>query len=474
VSLVPSFTDLLQPLSCVMTCPTFESFLTVLTGWVFARRRTVTGMILAADAVAGEGDGGAKHHSAYHRLFAAARWSLDELGLAVFAVVLPLIDGVVLLAMDDTLARKRGLKVFGVGMHHDPLLSTRKTAITNWAHCWVVLGVVLKMPFCGERYFCLPVLFRLYVPKKTAQNKGLAYRTKPQLVVQMLQLLCSRYAQRRFHAIGDSAYGGKSVLLLNLPANCDLTSRLKMDARLYDAPVNVKRRKGTKGGRPRKRGQRRPTPEQMLQGRCRHLTLDVYGRRDSKQPRCRVHRPLLCGPGPAAEGGGGRAADRRPQAAGVLLDVPAGRGGNGADAIRLSLADRGDQPRRQGPARVRGAAGMDEARGGAHRADGDAAVLAGGALVRTRRAPALRAPATPLVSRESGRTGWRIVRRHAHDAPLPERQARGFVDAPAWPGKQKRCENPDSRGESGRISAKVELSHGVIQFAPSDAPTIRV
>jgi DDE superfamily endonuclease len=294
VSLVPSFTNLLQPLSCVMTCPSFDSFLTILTGWVFARRRTVTGMILAADAV-GRGDG-AKHHSAYHRLFSAARWSLDELGLAVFGLILPLADGVVLLAMDDTLARKRGLKVFGVGMHHDPLLSTRKTAITNWAHCWVVLGVVLKMPFCGERYFCLPVLFRLYVPKKTAQKKRLSYRTKPQLIVQMLRLLCSRYPQRHFHAVGDSAYGGKSVLL-NLPDNCDLTSRLTMDARLYDAPPA--KRSGPKGGRPRKRGTRLPTPRQMVQGRCRRLTLDVYGRRDTSRvaecvARCYAapHRPL--------------------------------------------------------------------------------------------------------------------------------------------------------------------------------------
>jgi hypothetical protein len=273
-----------------MTTPTFDSFLTVVTGWVFARRRTLTGMILAADAV------GSKHHSAYHRLFAAARWSLDELGLAVFALMLlPLLNGLVLLGIDDTLARKRGLKVFGVGMHPDPRLSTRKTAITNWGHCWVVLGVICKLPFCGDRFFCLPILFRLYVPKKTADKKGLSYRTKPQLAVQMLQLLCGRFENRRFHAIGDSAYGGKSVLL-HLPANCDLTSRLAMDARLYDAPVNVKRRKG---GRPRKRGTRLPTPEQMLAGRCRHLTLDIYGRRDkSRVAECvaRVHaapdRPL--------------------------------------------------------------------------------------------------------------------------------------------------------------------------------------
>ncbi len=275
VSLVPSFLDWLQPLSYVMTTPTFNSLLTVLGGWVFARRHTVTGMILAADAV------GTKHHSAYHRLFAAARWSLDELGLAVFGLTLPLLgDHLILLGVDDTLARKRGLKVFGVGMHHDPLLSTRKTTITNWGHCWVVLGVILKLPFCGERWFCLPVLFRLYVPKKTAEKKGLAYHTKPQLAVQMLQLLCGRFENRGFHAIGDSTYGGKSVLL-HLPRNCGLTSRLAMDARLYDEPPA--RGKSRKGGRPRKRGARRPTPKQMLGGRCRHLTLDIYGRKDKSR-----------------------------------------------------------------------------------------------------------------------------------------------------------------------------------------------
>lgn len=311
MSLVPSFLDLLQPLSCVMTTPTFNSFLTVVTGWIFARRHTLTGMILAADAAVG-----AKHHSTYHRLFAAARWSLDELGLAVFTLMLPLLDKdqLILLGIDDTLARKRGLKVFGVGMHHDPLLSTRKTAITNWGHCWVVLGVILKLPFCGDRWFCLPVLFRLYVPKKTADKKGLPYYTKPQLAVQMLDLLCRHHENRRFHAIGDSTYGGKSVLL-KLPRNCGLTSRLTMDARLYDTPP-AKRTKSRKGGRPRKRGTRLPTPEQMLTRRCRHLTLDIYGRKDtSRVAECvaRVYaapdRPLRIVAVEPLSGGG-----RKPQA----------------------------------------------------------------------------------------------------------------------------------------------------------------
>jgi len=253
-----------------MTAPSFGTFLTLTTGWVFARRRTVTGMLLAANAV------GSKHHSAFHRFFASARWSLDELGLAMFKLMSPWLDSIVMLAIDDTLARKRGLKVYGVGMHHDPLLSTRKVALTNWGHSWVILGVIVRFPFSDDRYFCLPILFRLYISKQTVAKRGGRYRTKPQLAVEMLELLCKRHQNRRFHAVADAAYGGKSVLL-NLPSNCDMTSRLDLDARLYTAPPT--RRPGT-NGRPRKRGTRLPTPRQMLTGRGRRISLNIYGRRD--------------------------------------------------------------------------------------------------------------------------------------------------------------------------------------------------
>ena len=287
MSLVPSFLELLQPLSCVMTCPTFDSFLTVLTGWVFARRRTVTGMILAADAV---GDGpGHKHHSAYHRLFAAARWSLDELGLAVFDLLLMLTPpgAIVFLAVDDTLCRKHGRKrMFGVGMHHDPLVSSKKLAVCNWGHSWVIPGVVAPLPLCPGRYFCLPVLFRLYRSKQTVEREGEAggvYRTRPELAVQMLKLLCSRHPGRRFHhpgrrfhALADMAYGGQSVLK-HLPGNCDLTSRLLLDARLVGDPAP--KPPGRKG-RQALRGKPLPSPRQMLLGRAQRERRKTYGRDD--------------------------------------------------------------------------------------------------------------------------------------------------------------------------------------------------
>ncbi len=292
MSTVSTFSGLLQHLSLVMTVPTFNNFMVIVAGWIFASRRTVTAIIVAAGAVE------LKHHSTFHRVFALARWSLDELGLAVFALILGWIPhGAVFLGVDDTLARKRGLKMFGVGMHHDPLLSSRKKTVVNWGHNWVVLGVIIRLPFCDHRYFCLPILFRLYVGKKVAEKKRLAYRTRSELTVQMVQLLCSRYENRCFHLLGDSAYGGQTVLN-HLPPHCELTSRLTMNARLYDPPPV--RRPG-RNGRPRRRGGRLPTPEQMLQKRVRRTEMQIYGKKQRMRVtdcEARVYaapdRPLRC------------------------------------------------------------------------------------------------------------------------------------------------------------------------------------
>jgi hypothetical protein len=272
MNLHTSFEYLLQELAVVMTQPSFQNFVTIVTGWIFARRRTVTGMLVAA------GMAGKWHHSAFHRLFAEGAWSLDALRLAVFRMLEPLVsDQQILIALDDTLARKRGLKVFGVDMHHDPLLSSRGKTVTNWGHSWVVLGVIVQFPFWPGRAFCLPILFRLYLGHKAAKRARLVPRTRPELAVQMLHVLCGHRKNRLFHAICDSAYGGQSVLC-QLPSNCELTSRLVMDARLYALPEP--RQPGAKG-RPRKRGERLETPHQMLESRAERLTLDLYGRRDS-------------------------------------------------------------------------------------------------------------------------------------------------------------------------------------------------
>lgn len=268
MELVPGFIVLLQALSSTMTAPSFESFTTIACGWMLASRRTITRMLLCV------GESAEKHFSSYHRFFSSARWSLDQLGLATFALIEPWIKTDVMLALDDTLARKRGRKMFGVGMHHDPLISSRGHAVVNSGHSWVVLGVVVELPFRPGHYFCLPILFRLYLNKLNARKHRRVYRTRPELAVDMLRMLCQSRKNSRFHVVADSAYGGQSVLGY-LPMNCDLTSRLLLDARLHAAPLP---RQPGERGRPRRRGERLASPREMLDRRCRRVQWDVYGR----------------------------------------------------------------------------------------------------------------------------------------------------------------------------------------------------
>jgi SRSO17 transposase len=257
----------------------------IVAGWVFASRRTVTAMLVSTGA---HNDRGGKHFSTYHRLFSRARWSLDRLGLLVLSLIEPWLDsGSILLTLDDTLSRKRGTKMFGTGMHHDPLASSKRMAVMSWGHSWVVLCVAVRLPFAPQRWFSLPIFFRLYLNRNAATRHRLAYRTRPELAVELLRLVCDSRPQRRFHAVADSAYGGESVLG-HLPDNCDLTSRIVLDARLHAMPPSFR---NGKVGRPRKRGVRLPSPAQMLKTRGQHICVDIYGRRNE---RMRVVSTMAC------------------------------------------------------------------------------------------------------------------------------------------------------------------------------------
>jgi len=80
----------------------------------------------------------------------------------------------------------------------------------------------------------------------------------------MRKRLCEAHPDRRFHLVADSLYSGKSVVNL-LPENCQFTGRIHLDAQLFELPP--KRLPGAMG-RPRKKGQRLPSPRAMLSSAC--------------------------------------------------------------------------------------------------------------------------------------------------------------------------------------------------------------
>jgi hypothetical protein len=90
---------------------------------------------------------------------------LDNLSKVLFLLLVRILapGGVIELSPDDTLARKRGLTVYGTGMHHDPLISSRGKALVSWGHDWVVVCLVIRQPWwAASKVFSLPFCFRLY------------------------------------------------------------------------------------------------------------------------------------------------------------------------------------------------------------------------------------------------------------------------------------------------------------------------
>lgn len=287
--LVSSMDGLVQQFARCFTEPSFRTFSVIVTGWLLGRRRrTVTGVLLAGKGLEH------KTFSCYHRFFSQARWTVDSLGRVLLELALPFMTdrAALVVAVDDTLTRKTGKRVWGAGMHHDPLLSTGKRKFFSFGHNWVVLSIQLSFPFAPDQTWSLPILMRLYRRKQkkrrpgrpsgerkaTGQATPAEYRTRPQLASEMIAMLASWVPDRVIHVVGDSAYAGKSISQ-RLPENVHLTSRMVMNAGLYEPPP--KPRVGRRGA-PRKKGPRLPSPAELARSKkvkWKKTRVSIYGKR---------------------------------------------------------------------------------------------------------------------------------------------------------------------------------------------------
>jgi hypothetical protein len=293
MQLTPTFRSLLLQFRSVFTSPTYATFLTIATGWCLSfRHRYVTELIQSGGAVH------CGHHSRYHRFFSNAAWSIDDLyeALARDAVRTFFPKGTIALGVDDTLCRRRGLTIFGTGMHHDPLNSSRSRPHVSWGHDWVILSLLISNPpWSPTKVWALPVGMRLYRnrqgltkgKKRQADAKGKAkkakrkpadpnHRTRPQLAVELIRRFAGWFHAREILVSGDSAYGGKSVLQ-HLPENVDLISRVASNAALYEpAPSPRPKQKGPR----RKKGNRLPAMAAWAGDEAKpweELEFDQYG-----------------------------------------------------------------------------------------------------------------------------------------------------------------------------------------------------
>ena len=138
-----SLAGLLAVFSPLFTAPSFRTFCGLACGFLAQTgRRTVCGMLTRA------GLSRLWSHDRAHRFFSRARWDPDDLGPAVARLVVSLLvpaGDPVTVAIDDTLFRRRGKKVWAASWFHDG--SAPGPAKTGYGNNWVVAAIVVKLPF---------------------------------------------------------------------------------------------------------------------------------------------------------------------------------------------------------------------------------------------------------------------------------------------------------------------------------------
>src|SRR5215470_7124106 len=204
-----------------------------------------------------------RHFQNYHRVLNRARWS----SLATARVLLELVvhsfapTGVVVVGLDDTLERRRGEKIKAKGIYRDPVRSSRFHVVKASGLRWLCAMVLAEIPW-ARRVWALPFLTALCPSQRYHQQRGQRHKPLPQWAGQLVGLIHRWLPKREVVVVADSSYAVIELLKqVSDTSEVSLITRLRLDAALYDpAPP----RSPGQNGRPRKKGARRPTLQQVL------------------------------------------------------------------------------------------------------------------------------------------------------------------------------------------------------------------
>jgi hypothetical protein len=274
--LVEAFRDCFHP-------RVFSTFQSLIAGWIVC-----TGPHTISEVWQATGLAARRHHDTAYAVFHSAAWDWDDLGIVLATLILTHLvpGGVVWVAVDDTLCHKRGARVAFGGIFLDAVLSSKRHKTFRFGLNWVVLGVAVPIPMRTDRYFCLPVLWRLY--RKKGQP---GHKPRPQSAAELARRLAQANPGRTFWLVGDSAYVN-AALLQGRPANLQVIGPLHWKAALFgrpDPPVEGRR------GRRRKKGERLPTPKAMIEDTATYPAelIEIAFPRLTRELRVQVIRDIL-------------------------------------------------------------------------------------------------------------------------------------------------------------------------------------
>jgi hypothetical protein len=200
--------------------------------------------------------------SKYHQVLNRASWSgltasqrLLRLMVATFGVA----GGLVTIAVDETLERRWGPLIRKRGHWRDSLASSRQMNVTTSGLRWLVLAVVVNVPWTPYAV-ALPFLSVLLTTPKVSEKSGKRHKTVAQVTGQIVGWVRRTLPGHPIHLVGDGAYAVIALGLRCRRHQVTLIAPLRLDARLFEPPVRPPHKRL---GRPPGVGARLPHLEQV-------------------------------------------------------------------------------------------------------------------------------------------------------------------------------------------------------------------
>lgn len=204
-----------------------------------------------------------RHFQNYHRVLNRAVWSSLALSrvllLALLTAFIP--SGPVVLGLDDTIERRRGAQIRAKGIYRDPVRSSQSHFVKASGLRWLSLMLLAEIPW-AKCVWALPFLTALCPSERYYQDQGRAHKPLTAWAGWMVQQVRRWLPGRPLVVVADASFAAIELLahLAGLPEPVTMIVRFRLDAALYEpAPERTTGQRG----RPRKKGDRLPTLEQV-------------------------------------------------------------------------------------------------------------------------------------------------------------------------------------------------------------------
>ena len=219
------------------------------------------------------------HFSSFHQVLNRAQWSplaasqqLLSLIIQTFVPAGACVD----LVIDETLERRWGAKISKRGHYRDSALSSRKQSVSSPGLRWIVMAVVITLPWTTQQW-ALPFFCVRASTPDVSEKLGKRHKTVGMWAHQMVSVVRSWLPDIPIKLMGDTAY---SILELGLHCasqRITLIAPFRLDSVIHASPP---KRTSSTIGRPRVGGLRLPSIEHALHDPktvWQSITLDWYG-----------------------------------------------------------------------------------------------------------------------------------------------------------------------------------------------------